>query len=330
MGRVFGAELRGPDGFRKLVAVKVLKVTDDQKLEAKQQESLTLEARLGGLLQHPNIVDIYEFGRVDGQPYLAMEWLDGPSLSAAAKRWGPPPPSAFLEIAKGITAGLAKAHALNLPGYSRGLVHRDLKLSNILLSWDGSVKIADFGIATFQRKEDLRAQKPLGKSMGTPTYMSPEQARGLPVDGRSDLFSLGLLLYRLATGRPLYRAWEVLKSPITGKALQEAGDEVSAVVPGLGPIVTRCLRIEPNERYPSAESLYDALELLQERTAIHPSLRRWLRSRKATLSPRYVSSEETTLVRRPVSEDTLQPTEYDQEVPWRLPVEPHAGHRLGA
>src|SRR5689334_19176246 len=143
------------------------------------------EARAASSLNHPNIITIYEVGEAGGEPFIAMEYLEGETLKARIRR-GPVPLADVLAIASGIAAGLGAAH-------EKGIVHRDIKSENVMLLAGGRVKIMDFGLA-------LRADADLtvtGVVAGTPEYMSPEQVQGLAVGPPSDLFSFGIVLFEM-------------------------------------------------------------------------------------------------------------------------------------
>jgi serine/threonine protein kinase len=134
MAKVFRAILEGPAGFRKPVALKVIKSQMSGRIEKEQRELFHREARLGGLLRHPHLVDVYELGEVDGTWYLAMEWIDGLTLFKAGQK-GALPPSVLLSLGRALCGGLEDAHTLKVQGQRVGLVHRDLKPSNVLLGW---------------------------------------------------------------------------------------------------------------------------------------------------------------------------------------------------
>jgi Tol biopolymer transport system component/tRNA A-37 threonylcarbamoyl transferase component Bud32 len=264
MARVFRAELRGPSEFRKPVAVKVVR---SENADDRLRESLLREARIGGLLKHPNIVDIYDFGETGEQPWIAMELVEGTDLATWLEHFGPPPPAIVLELGIAVCSGLAEAHDLAEEGRPANLIHRDLKPSNVLLSRQGEVKGMDFGIAKAPGMVDGDTRT--GMVKGTPRYLSPEQAQAKPLDRRSDVFALGLLLYELAIGEPfldqstvtaviaaLLKVDELTVVPSRLDALDEC-------VPGLPSVVRRCLRRNPDERYPDARVVRRALEDLQ-------------------------------------------------------------------
>ncbi len=281
MARVFRAELIGPAGFRKPVALKILKASAGGVVKSDEINDLVREARLGGRLKHPNIVDVYELVEIEGQLFIAMELVDGLTLSGLIRARRVLPAPVVLQLAVAITAGLAKAHSLVSQECPSGLVHCDIKPSNILISWDGDVKLADFGIATIQSSAVIRKN---GKRFvrGTLEYMSPEQLYGEVLDGRSDLFSWALVIGCMALGR----------HPINNMTLQErllemdsdtgsilptgARKEIDAAVPGLGDILERCLSIERHFRPTNASALYQSLVQLQEHIGHRPTLLNWL------------------------------------------------------
>src|SRR5438105_4907143 len=159
------------------------------------------EARAAAALTHPNLNQLFDYGKVDGRPYMVLEYLPGGTLEDRLREGRPLPDEETRTIAAGLAAGLAHAHA-------RGLVHRDLKPSNVLLDADGRPKIADFGIA---RMGDAGTLTEAGTVMGTAAYISPEQAAGEPATPASDVYSLGVILFRMLTGRLPFTAQEPLE-----------------------------------------------------------------------------------------------------------------------
>jgi predicted ATPase/serine/threonine protein kinase/predicted negative regulator of RcsB-dependent stress response len=249
--RVFRAELRGAAGFRKLCALKIIRLDAFEEAD-RAAERLLEEARIGGLMRHPNIVDTYDVGELQGRVYIAMEFIHGITLGALIRRKGALPPGAALDLSHQICAGLAHAHALRFAGRKVGLVHQDLKPSNILLDRNGLLKLTDFGIAN---AIGLAVQN---KGLGTPGYMSPEQLKRRPVDHRADLFCLGALIYLAATGARLFdgadarermrRTWEVDAHLRQIKAYQQVEERI----PGLWPVLQKLLRFDRDQRYNSA------------------------------------------------------------------------------
>ncbi len=169
------------------VAIKIL----DERHASDEQfvERFRREAKNAAALSHPNIVSIYDRGEAEGTYYIAMEYLDGRTLKELLVRFGTPPVRIAVGYVRQILAGLAFAH-------KHGLVHRDIKPHNVLVDSGGHVKVTDFGIARSGTSQMTEA----GSIIGTAQYLSPEQARGAPVDQRSDIYSVGVLLYELLTG----------------------------------------------------------------------------------------------------------------------------------
>lgn len=257
MARVFRARLRGPGQFEKPLAVKVIR--SRPLSSTRQRDGLMREARLGALLSHPNVVHTLECGEVDGQLFVAMELVDGGTLESVIRAAGPPPPSVALELAVQICLGVHHAHELRAEDAPAGLVHRDLKPSNVLLSRTGAVKVADFGIAKAVGTTDGTTLG--GHTKGTPSYMSPEQVLGQPLDRRSDVFALGALLHFLFRGKTLFRGGSVVAcmravtSP--GRVLGDSRfhGELDGVVPGLSGVLSVALARDPDDRYGSAREM---------------------------------------------------------------------------
>ncbi len=212
------------------------------------------EARLVAQVQHPNIVQVFEVGEHDGQPFFAMEYVAGMSL--AARIAGAPQPA---RDAARLVAVLARAMHF---AHQRGIVHRDLKPANVLLAEDGTPKISDFGLA--KQLDDDSGRTRTGDVLGTPSYMAPEQAAGKvkELGPLTDVYALGAVLYELLTGRPPFRA-----ETATETLLQVLHDEPvppSRLRPGcprdLETVCLKCLRKEPGRRYASAEALAEDLE----------------------------------------------------------------------
>jgi eukaryotic-like serine/threonine-protein kinase len=217
------------------------------------------EARAAGALSHPNIVTIYDVGEIEGFPYIAMELLEGEPLDVIAERQGRFDTADVIDIGCQLADALRYAHA-------QGVVHRDIKPSNIVLGKDGrSVKILDFGIARVeqcaatQAAEAVRTQ--IGQVVGTPRYMSPEQALGRELDGRSDLFSVGALLYELVTGRPAFNGASAATLALQITQQDPAPIDVVPECPrGLRFVIDKLLSKRPEKRYADGALLLDALQ----------------------------------------------------------------------
>jgi Tol biopolymer transport system component len=262
MGEVFRA--RDPRLGRE-VAIKVLPPSFSH--DADRLKRFEQEARSASALNHPNIVTIHEIGSVDGTSYMAMELIDGVSLRETLAS-GPLPTKKFLDVAVQVAEALAKAH-------SAGIVHRDLKPENVMVTKDGYVKLLDFGLAKlFVAPQDggsgiataIHQETTPGTVMGTVGYMSPEQASGRPVDFRSDQFSLGSILYEMATG---HRAFQKGTGAQTLAAIIQDEPEPLAQASARTPaplrwIVERCLAKDPDERYASTRDLARDLKSVRE------------------------------------------------------------------
>ncbi len=263
MGMVY----RGLDeALEREVAVKTLNV--EGTLDAESRKRFEREAKAAAHLQHTNIVTVYEMGEDRGLPYIAMELLPGTDLEALLRSGEEIPLAEKLDAVAQVCRGLAYAH-------ERGIVHRDIKPSNVRLLEDGTAKIMDFGIAKYG---DAHLTK-TGMMVGTVHYMSPEQVRGKPLDGRSDVFSVGVILYELLAGvRPfrgegatqvLYKIVHEEPPAVDLAALGELGPKLQAVL-------ARALAKEPDARYPGAaalgRALADVLEDVRKAEAPPPPL----------------------------------------------------------
>ena len=244
MGEVYRAE---DLTLGQVVAIKFLP-------ESLSQDATTLarfhsEVRIARQVSHPNVCRVFDIGDADGTPFLSMEYVDGEDLASVVRRIGRLSPDKATEVARQICAGLAAAH-------ERGVVHRDLKPANVMLDGAGKIRITDFGLAGLAASiqgADIRA--------GTPAYMAPEQLAGKEVTTKSDIYSLGLILYEILTGK---RAFEASTLPELIK-LREQGTitNPSTLVRDLDPlierVILRCLEIDPSKRPVSALQVAAAL-----------------------------------------------------------------------
>jgi serine/threonine protein kinase len=209
------------------------------------------EARAAGSLSHPGVVAVYDAGEDEEGPFIIMEFVEGESLHDLLEREGPLSPERATEVA------VAVAEALHF-GHERGVVHRDVKPSNVLLDADGRVRVADFGIArTLGGTTPLTAD---GAVMGTASYVAPEVAMGKAATPASDTYSLGVLLYEMLTGRPPF----VGETPISVLLAHQKEEPVppgrlAELPPGLEEVVLRALAKDPAERYQSAAAMAEAL-----------------------------------------------------------------------
>ena len=235
----------------RFVALKVLAPRYWTNPEARVR--FAREARAAASIVHDNVIEIYGVDEMNGIPFFAMPYLRGDTLQARIDRQGPLRTEEILRVAMQVASGLAAAHA-------QGLVHRDIKPANILLGTGAErVRITDFGIAHCGSDPHLTQS---GAVAGTPQYMSPEQVRGEPVDGRTDLFSLGSVMYVMCAARPPFQAasnYEVLHKIVSSVA-PRLEDLNPAVPDWLAAIVAKLHRPKPEDRYSSAEELAQQLE----------------------------------------------------------------------
>ncbi len=259
MGEVFRArdERLGRD-----VALKVIRPASSANPDHLRR--FELEARAAAALNHPNIVAVYDVGFDDGSPYIVCELLQGKTLRKRLAE-GALPVRLVVDYALQIVQGLIAAH-------DRRIVHRDLKPENLFVTTDGRVKILDFGVAKLQPApeesgrsvEELTTVTRSGAVVGTVAYMSPEQLRGKAVDHRSDIFSVGAILYEMLTGRRAFRG-ETEADTITAVLLEnppEINLEQAGVPLSFQQIVRHCLEKDPENRFQSARDLAFALDTL--------------------------------------------------------------------
>jgi eukaryotic-like serine/threonine-protein kinase len=267
-GAMANVVLARDEELGRLVAIKLL----DEQLAATGdfRARFTREGRLAAGLSHPNIVTVFDAGEAEGRPYIVMEYVDGATLEERLRNQGALDPDEVRTIAQEVAAGLEHAH-------SHGLVHRDLKPGNLIQRSDGTVKIADFGIARGSHGTELTEA---GTIVGTAAYLAPEQAEGGRVTPRTDLYALGVVLHELLTGE---RPWRVDSLADLGRRRTEAVPELAARVPtDLRYAIARALEPEPDDRPASAAEFAG---LLGERrrdeaaTMVLPRARRAGRSR---------------------------------------------------
>ena len=236
------------------VALKLL--PDVLAADSRYVQRFFNEARAAAALVHSNIVQIYEVGRHQGHHFIAQEYVHGKNLGELLQREGALQPRLVLDILRQVVAALAKAA-------EKSIIHRDIKPENILLSHNGEVKVADFGLA---RVHDIEGQTltQVGVTMGTPLYMSPEQIEGRPLDPRSDIYSLGVTSYHLLAGVPPHTGETALAIAVKHlNVAPEALENVRPDVPqGLARVVHRMMAKQPQARYQSASQLLGELLVL--------------------------------------------------------------------
>ncbi len=275
MGEVYAAE---DARLQRRVALKLL--PSDMAADPERLQRFQREARAIAALNHPNVVTIYSVEEAAGAQFLTMELVDGQTLGALLPPDGLPLEE-LLRLALPLVDAVAAAH-------QHGIVHRDLKPANVMLASDGRVKVLDFGLAKLRPDTSTTATTHLETHaltsahavVGTAAYMSPEQAEGRPVDHRTDIFSLGVVLYEMASGRRPFggdTVFSVISSIIkdTPRPLAEVRRDVP---PALDRIVTKALAKNPAERYQSARELHDALREVQQQTIAGRVVRRVFRA----------------------------------------------------
>jgi beta-lactam-binding protein with PASTA domain/tRNA A-37 threonylcarbamoyl transferase component Bud32 len=224
-------------------------------------ERFRREAQAAANLSHPNIVPVFDWGEDNGTYFIVMEFIDGRALSSILRTAGPMHPDRAAEIGADVAQALAYAHR-------HGVIHRDVKPGNVLITEDGIVKVTDFGIARAINTEESLTQT--GAVMGTATYFSPEQAEGMGVDARSDIYSLGVVLFEMVTGRPPFMgdtpvavaSKHVRENPPTPRDINPAGP------PDLEAIILKCLAKSPEYRYATGDDLRVDLLRFREGRAV--------------------------------------------------------------
>ncbi len=237
--------------IERLVALKVLR--EDRMVSEDFVMRFVKEAKAIGRLSHPNIVTVYDVGQDNDTIYIAMEYLEGRPFDEVIR-------GSRLELEKILDIGIQVAETLDY-AHKKKIVHRDIKPSNMILSEEGRVKLTDFGIA---RIEDplVMQQTQAGEILGTPVYMPPEQAMGTPIDGRADLYSLGVILYELIVGRRPFDGSNI--TAILRSIIQDTPESPSQVDPfipqGISDLIMKCLSRNPEDRFQTGAELATALK----------------------------------------------------------------------
>jgi eukaryotic-like serine/threonine-protein kinase len=292
MGMVFQAE--DPD-IGRAVAIKLVRA--DLLHGSDRDEFLTRfrqEARAAGRCTHPNIVALYDLAQHEGNPFLAMEYVDGTDLADALRERGRFAPDEAVAIITQVLDALGAAHAA-------GIVHRDVKPANILLQANGHVKVTDFGISRLSTSNLTQH----GAVLGTLTYMSPEQCCGEEIDLRSDLFSVGAVLYELLSGSRAFYGRHA--NEVTHRLLTVEPPDLTTLVPGLPgelvQVVRKSMEKSRNRRYTSAQEMADALRSPTSEAASAGSL---------------LSEAETMAARQPPTPDPAMPEPIDDATQKRI------------
>ena len=250
------------------VAIKVVR-TDLAAGSGSEQwlQRFRREARAAGRRFHPNIVAILDFGEDDGMPFLAMEYVDGRSLDAILKTSGPLDPARSVAVITQVLSALGFAH-------QNGIVHRDVKPSNIMVLNSGAVKVADFGIARIDASEFTI----VGDLLGTPAYMAPEQFAGAPVDKRTDLFAAGVILFEMLTGVKPFRGKSITEiiSFMETRGPEDIRALNPAVPDSLKRVITKALAFDPARRYADAaefsKAIIEAFPIRPDETPVRSEL----------------------------------------------------------
>jgi serine/threonine-protein kinase len=259
MAEIFLARHEAEGEFRKDLVLKVLAARYAEMPEV--VEMFLTEARLGAMLNHPNIVDVYDVGADEGLRYIAMEHIPGWTMTDVVRRGIevslPLPLDIAVYIVAETAAGMAYMHdGLGPGGRPLGIVHRDISPSNLIIGVSGQTKVIDFGIARAGQGADAEGARP-----GKVSYMSPEQVQGRPLDGRSDIFSLGTILYEVTLGK---RLWRGPREQVMQRIVDEKAPPPTYVKrdypAALELIVMRALEKRPEDRYQTAGELFQDLE----------------------------------------------------------------------
>ena len=295
---MYQGKLTGMEGFEKLIAIKM--ILPHLAGEKELVDCFIIEAKLAALLNHKNIVQIYDFGNIEGNYFIAMQYLFGKDLRQVVNKSEVKESALDLEyrlyIVSLICSGLAYAHSLkDLKGNPLNLIHRDITPQNILVTYDGEVKIVDFGIAKAAARSTLTQ---IGTIKGKVAYMSPEQADGRSIDHRSDVFSTGILLYELVTGQRMFKGdtMEILAK--VRECSFEPPESVHDLPEQVYGILNKALAKDPDRRYQSCDEMLADLEQCMDDLAMRPrasGLSRIMR----TLFKEEMIAEEAVMQRAP-------------------------------
>jgi serine/threonine-protein kinase len=264
MAQVWAARLRGTRGFQKIVAIKTILPGDLD--DARMERMFLEEASLASQIHHPNVVGTLELGEDDGLLYLVMEWVEGESLNFIMRRAADSEEGMPLSVAVNLIGqackGLHAAHDLrDESGALLGVVHRDISAQNVLVTYSGTAKIVDFGIAKVTARSSALTEA--GEIKGKFAYLAPEQALAQPVDRRTDIFGMGILLYYLTTGRHPFRGTtpgETLRNICSTSPAKRPSEIVPGYPPELERVVEKALQKSPADRWATAHDMLAALE----------------------------------------------------------------------
>jgi len=321
MAQLYKAKIIGIQGFEKLIAIKMI-----LPHLAKEKELISAfidEAKLAALLNHQNIVQIYDFGSMEDSYFISMEYLFGKDLRAiwnrASEKKMPLSLEYALYIISRVCSGLAYAHELkDFQGKPLNIIHRDISPQNIFVTHHGEVKILDFGIAKAASQSTVTQY---GMIKGKVAYMSPEQAAGKPIDQRSDIFSTGILLYELVTNSKMFTGENTIQ--ILTKVRDAEYRSPRSIVDGLHPkvygILDRALTKEPEQRYQSCSEMLADLEECIVELVLRPTSSRLAQYMKALFENGMTAEDQITLEMSVSREDEGVEAESVQEAPSEEP-----------
>ncbi len=301
------------------VAVKMMRISEAGTGMTREQlvARFQTEARAAGLLTHPNIVVVFDAGEEDGQFYITMELVEGRSLQSQIDARQLFPLARVLKVMEQVCSALDFAHQHNV-------VHRDIKPANLVLTADDTVKVTDFGTAKILQLGTAQTSH----VMGTPSYMSPEQVKGRPVDGRSDIFSLGVILYELMTGEKPFPGENITtviykiinEEPIPPRSLD------STIHPGLSAVISRALAKNPAARFQSCHELMEALRNYREMASPDATV---ALDRSSVPPPKEGDRTNTRSERASSTPNVSHPTAKDSNPGLQLALPPQEERRLG-
>jgi serine/threonine protein kinase/Tfp pilus assembly protein PilF len=315
MAELYRAKLTGERGFEKLIAIKKIlpNLSDEESLVT----SFIDEAKLAALLHHENIVQIYDFGSMDNEYFIAMEFLFGKDLRTIRKnsesRKLPLGLENAIYIVSRICAGLDYSHNLkDLQGQPLHIIHRDINPQNILVTYDGQVKIIDYGIAK-AASQNNKTKENLIK--GKLAYMSPEQASGRAIDHRSDIFSTGIILYELLAVRRMFTGETMQVLSLVRNAQFEPPEKVIPFLPAkLDEILHQALAKDPDDRYQSAGEMLADVEELAFELKLRPNARSFAQFLKELFEEEF-AEEETALWAKSAVDEAGENNQKDQPAP---------------
>ncbi len=303
MAEIFKARCTGPGGFQRTVVVK--RILPANTADPAFVRMFVSEAKILGMLHHPNVIQAYDFGESGGTLFLVLEYVDGPSLAdtlSVLKEAGRPIPiTVACQIAHDVCRALEHVHnLLDADGAPLNVVHRDVTPSNILLTATGSAKLLDFGVAKYRASQ---ARSQVGTIKGKPAYLAPETLDRREIDHRADIFSLGIVLHELLTGEPLFEGenHQITFYRVLNMEIPPPSRVRPEVPPELDAIVLKALERDRDRRYQTAQEMARDLDALlaaqgsraEEAIAFVQELAGLLAARQPPEIPRFEQLQET-------------------------------------